>query len=243
MGRIGKSFGFFLTLIMLMTCLTLLTIKPVNAQDITQGSPTSDEYPPFVDFEMANGIPLIDNFSQQANQPLSLNLTASANESPEGMEYGVLSVTYTTSWLNTPVVLYNWSGNLLSLDDWFKINNSNVNPNPNTNLRWNSHSSSPNGTEIYKTNGPPTWVDCHLVINNIPLGYQQINFVVVKAAVYGYGPFSYAEITRNKTIDLTVTTSPSSTPTVPEISLLSIIPIMISTLFVALLLRHRKNIK
>ncbi len=34
MGKIGKTFEIFLTLIIAMSCLTLLTVKPVNAQSI-----------------------------------------------------------------------------------------------------------------------------------------------------------------------------------------------------------------
>ena len=38
MGKIGKTFAIFLTLIVAMSCLTLLTVKPVNAQSIPKPS-------------------------------------------------------------------------------------------------------------------------------------------------------------------------------------------------------------
>ena len=38
MGKIGKTFAIFLTLIIAMSCLTLLTVKPVNAQAIPKPS-------------------------------------------------------------------------------------------------------------------------------------------------------------------------------------------------------------
>jgi hypothetical protein len=237
----NKPSSLLLTLIITMLCISVFTVKPADAIDITQGSPTSDEYPPTIELEMANETPLIANFSQQANQPLNLNLTADAYRSPEGRGHGILNITYNASWLNQQVVLYSWNGNLSSFDDWFKINNSNINPNPNTYLRWNAHSVTPNGTEIYKTNGPPTSVDHHLVINNIPLGHQQINFVVVKAAIYGYGPFSYAEITSSKTIEFSVTNNPTATPTVPELTWLAIMPLLLSIFPVALLVIYRKH--
>ena len=192
-------------------------VKPANAQAIPRGPPTSDEWAPFITFKMADGTSLESNFSQLASQPLNLSLTAFANNSPEGHEYGVLIVSYVASWLNTPVVLYSWSGNPANLNDWF-TNNSNSNPNANTHLGWIYDSTTPNGTEIYSTAGPPYWVDYNLVLKDIPLGHQQINFTVVKAALYWGGGFGYAELASDDTMDFIVSNKPlpTPTPTVPE---------------------------
>ena len=222
-----------------MSCLAPLIVKPVNAQLVSQGSPTSDEWSPHIDIKIADGTPITDNFSQQPNHPLSLNLTAGAPNSPEGRLYGVLSVSYSASWLNAPVVIYRWNGNPANFQDWF-TNNSNINPSPNTHLSWAYYSQTPNGLEIYSTQGPPNWVFYYLVLNDIPLGSQQINFTVVKAALYGYGPLSYAEITSNNTIDFTVTNKTLSTPAVPELSWLVIVPLLLSMFAFAVVLRHRK---
>jgi hypothetical protein len=56
MGKIGKTLTFFLTLIIAMSCLTLLTIKPVNAQstpvpEITILYPTNGTF-----FNISRGI-------------------------------------------------------------------------------------------------------------------------------------------------------------------------------------------
>jgi hypothetical protein len=238
MGNKSKIFALILILIMALSSLTLLMVKPASAQEIPQGPPTSDEWAPFITFKMADGTLVEDNFSQQAIQPLNLNLTAFANNSPEGREYGVLSVSYVASWLNTPVVLYSWSGNPANLNDWF-TNNSNTNPNSSTHLGWIYYSQTPNGTEIYGTGGPPYWVDYNLVLNDIPLGHQQINFTIVKAALYWGGEFGYAEMASNETVNFTVTNSPSSTPAVSEFPASIILPLLAAALISIVFSRKR----
>lgn len=234
MGKISKGLALAPILTIAISCLTLTIVKPANAQLITQGSPTSNETSPFVDFNVNS------NFSQQANQPLILNLTAVAADSPEGRLYGVLNLSYVASWLNTPVVLYSWNGNPANLNDWF-ANNSNINPNPNTHLSWAYHSQTTNGVEIYSTEGPPNWVYYNLVLTDIPLSQQQINFTVVKAALYGINPLVYAEIASNSTIDFTVTNKPLLSPSVPELSLLAILPPLLFVFSIAVALRHQKT--
>jgi len=50
------------------------------------------------------------------------------------------------------------------------------------------------------------------------LGHQQINFTVVKAALYWGGGFGYAELASDDTMDFIVSNKPlpTPTPTVPE---------------------------
>jgi hypothetical protein len=218
----------------------LLMAKPASAQEIPQGTPTSDEWAPIITFKMADGTSLENNVSQSASQSLDLNLTAVANNSPEGHEYGVLSVSYVASWLDTPVVLYSWSGNPANLNDWF-TNNSNTIPNANTRLRWIYYSTTPNGTEIYSTEGPPYWVDYNLVLNDVPLGNQHMTFTVVKAALYWGGEFGYAEMASNETVNFTITNSPSSTPTAPEFPSLITLPFLASALLIPVYLKHRRT--
>ncbi|HUK84997.1 MAG TPA: hypothetical protein VLU95_03965 [Candidatus Acidoferrum sp.] len=196
-----KKIVVFLIAFAFLASLMIAPLNNVSAQKVQQGQPTSDEWAPIITFTIAHGEAIdymyfynITPFNLQVNQLLTINLTAIANTSPEGRGVGLLEVFYDASWLNSTVVIYHWSGDPSNLDNW------------------------------YHTNTPIGSIDYSLVLNNIPLGHQHINFTVVKVALYWGGVFSYATLATNQTIDFTVsnTTSPSSTPTVPEFPLLTI---------------------
>jgi hypothetical protein len=187
-------------------------VKPANAQTMTQVTPNSEEWAPFITIRMADGTQVFDSFNQQASQPLNLSLTAFVNNSPEGYGNGILRVSYVASWTNVPVVLYSWNGNPANLNDW-STNNSNTNPNSNTHLGWYGNTKTNKGEEIYSTKGPPGWVNYNLVLNGIPLGHQQITFTIVKAILYwDWEDFNYAKMESNQVIDFSVSV-PTATPT------------------------------
>jgi hypothetical protein len=249
MGVICKIVTFALIVVLALSSASLLVLSPVNAADITKGL-TIEEWDPVITIKTANDTTIENNYRQNASEPLNFTITAGANRSPQGRGYGVLNVSYVASWLKEEVVLYKWSGDPLSFHDWY-TNTSNINPDVNTHLYWNNYYQTPDGKNVYSTSGPPYWVVYNLVLNDIPLGHQQINFTITKVALYGYGPFSYGEISRNRTLNFTVGDEPQPTPTVfaftdQNLLLLIVIIIVLISAIVTLLLvfrGHRKTAK
>lgn len=242
MGRIGKAFALFLALIIAMSCLTLLMAKPAFAQTIP--TPSVPEFTvKFVDA------------SYNVAPSSSINPYTGQNVTVEG--YHVENRTIELIIKNQPFVSYNSNGENVSF--YLNVREKGHYEENWTNIYTvdNYYTSASNGdyttlTYSLDPNAPP-WLD-----NNLPSGGQldfqaealigYIGRTVGFASWYFTGQESGWSNTQTVTIPAssvspnpTSIITPTSTPTVPELSWLVIVPLLLSVFFVAVIVRHRKK--
>ena len=255
MGRIGKTFALFLTLIIAMSCLTLLTIKPANAQSMTKPS-----IPKFA-------LLFVNSSYSQGNDFLQ----------NEAIVISISNQPFTSYYVdNNSVDLYykiRWNTSSSNSQFWWGNNT--------VWLASNCRRDPENGT-VLNPNAKTTDIRLDFVTNNysVPLGLTpplpdipvggQVDFQVQAligyysgAVWYGNSWFDWSssdlsssDWSRIQTITIpasstspnqtpNTTTSPSSsltrTPTVPEFPLLVILPLFAFVLSVAVVYRYRKT--
>lgn len=96
MGRLDKTFALFLTLIIIMSCLTLMAVNPVNAQstptpEITILYPTNGTF-----FNVSRGVDLFQ-LKYSTNNPLSwigYSIDGGQNKTAYGEWYNIDQISY-----------------------------------------------------------------------------------------------------------------------------------------------------
>lgn len=240
MGEIGKTYALFLTLIIAMSCLTSLMAKSANAQ-----VPTPPDVPIL-------GPVIICSAGDPANFVIvtsPVNQTVYANP---------VQLTFATQQM----LMYGDSYNV-----GYSLDNSEVSS-VSMNFSYNSND---NDTVGYPVTGggalilPVLSEGPHII--TVYAGWQYLG-VNKRFEVYAYSTVNFTVgnpdniATTNpqdsfsptltptstpKPATLTPTPTPTATPTatptptVPEFSWLAIIPLLVYVLFVAVMLRHRKN--
>lgn len=241
MGKIGKTSVLILTLIIIMSCLTLLTVKPANAQSIPKPSITDFTIAYFDKSYDISPTTTIDPYNGQTTTVPGSHVKAAA------IEIRIKNEAFTpcTSESGNKVGYYyniRWKGHFET--DWHYAFQANYGSG------YFPHS---DGVEtVFSTDGQYT---CGFDIPNAAdfgVG-DQIDFQV--EAMIGYvmdpGPFE-AEVFEGQvsgwsgTQTLTIpdtSSSVSPSPTVPELSWLIIVPLLLSVFSVAVIVRYRKTAK
>jgi hypothetical protein len=244
MGKIGKTSALLLTLTILMSCLTLLIVKPVDAQTIPK--PSVPEFSlKYVD--RSYDIPTT-TIATTTTDPYN-GKTTTTYTTKEGYHVGNHTVEFTIK--NQPYVK-NENASELFYNFRFKGNYQNesywkTEPPPSGNF----------GIYYQASNGAETVIslsleqmasDYYMTTPAIPDG-GQIDFQVqalvghnvhLDTAVAFDGERSDWSSLQTVTIPATHT-SPIPTPTVPEFPVLVIVPLLLSLFSIVLVVRHRKT--
>jgi hypothetical protein len=253
MGRIGKTFAFILTLIIAMTCLTLLMVRPSSAQTPTPlAVPVPKPSTPQFTVKFVNSsyeIPASSSINPYTGQ----NITSPSQQiENDSIQVIVKNQPFTPQWVQEDSstfidsLFYNVRMKGHFTDNWTELYHPN-------NLDYPLQSNS-NHTLVYLQS-----VD----YNSIPSGYK-IDFQVQaligavhrgfnasatdQLGMYPYvftGQMSDWSSTQTIIINETFASSspspnPTPTPSVPEFSWYAILPMFVSVLLIAVILRHRK---
>jgi hypothetical protein len=215
-------------LILAITVIVIPSLTKTSAQyqwsDFKYGGEIYPEFsatfPSFI-FKLENGSSINTSqynassilIEEDLGQRMSFNITASAGNAHNSFDLTLLNVSYTVSWLSKPVAIYNWQHNPANISDWDNNNKTSLNYN--------------------------------LTLTDIPIGQQDIQFTIFSGGIYvnpTFGYFNTFTMESNATLNLIVEpkiTNPS--PTVPEFSILPIIPLLIAILTTAIMIREEAN--
>jgi hypothetical protein len=280
MGRIGKNFVLFLTLIIAMPCLTILTVKPASAQSVT--APSVPQFTvKFVNASYsvttANAYTGQNETQQVSNNSIEVTIkNQQFGYSNNGLTYQIyFNVRVEPHFLNTD----NWT-EVYPLEN---LTSSQANENgfpyawyvlPETpsqsNQDYTTFAFPVIPTEVYGASGYDVlradtghnaWLPDFL--DAIPSGAQldfQVQALVGHNSTYWYiqhpftptiGGYSAPAVAYDTasgwsnrqtiTIGQTTSTSPTPTPSVPELSWLVILPLLLSIFLVTIMYRHRKT--
>ncbi len=240
MDSLGKSFALVAILIVVISGLSLLAVKPTNAQTPTPQPIPTPSVPKFtIKFVLAsNNITTIDPYTGQSitkqyqNNTVQLVIKNQPFLPPDDLTWFDYNVRYKghsqENW--TEVFVESMAQSFL-----YPQNNSSENTSISVYLSGNQIEAQEYGFIYYQ-------------------GYGQIDFQV-EAVIATFHPFAphgdtgtWAYETSGWSETQTVTipatsASPSPTPTVPEFSWLAIVPLLLSVFSVVVILRHRKIAK
>jgi hypothetical protein len=252
MGTIGKTSALILTLIVAMSCLTLLTVKPVNAQTIPK--PSVPEFS--LKYVKASYIK-VDQYTGASKEVDNSTIEVTIKNQPFSPQF------YTSANTNTSL-FYNIQVKGHYADNWTEVYNS-------------YNYSYPLGTTVYTFYDYPVQSNSEYTTLSLPANYpanskvdfrlQAIianeteilipNFLPDNGQRY-HPPSDYtqevvwttvfpSDWSNIETLNLadgsvsTTSSAPTSTPTVPEFPALAIFPLFVIVLSVAVILRQRKT--
>jgi hypothetical protein len=245
MGKIGKTFALFLTLAIIMSCLTLLIVKPANAESTSK--------PPVPQFSTN-----ISDHTYVVPEQVSIDQYTGAKTTIPA--YSVINVTLTVTIANSPLAtayVLEVKGHYGS--DWLRPTMND--PMSNGIFNITALTSSGAQTVITLSGSGDTQVTLgfsdHWSIT-VPSGGQldlrleaingEVGSRVFGGSIYvgessDWSPVQTITIPENLTSPSQSSPSPTPTPspTVPELSWLVIVPLLLSVFAVALVLRHRKT--
>ena len=245
MGKISKTFALFLTLIISMSCLTLLTIEPVNAQATStpyQYPYPSPAIPDFIVTCTNNSLNLIIT-----NQPFTpSNVTVIINNvnvsQPVSLYYNVQVKGHSD---------YNWTNIMFSLD-WTDINAPPAYP-AQSKSNYTVLTYSLGERPIFENFSYASQVDFQVQALVGDFVYQQVfppinpHFPFPYEWTF-YGTFGNWSGTQTITLENGATSaSPTPTPTqtvtpsIPEFSVLAILMLFLTATFPALLAYFKKH--
>jgi hypothetical protein len=273
MGKIGKTLALFLTLIIVTSCLTLLTVKPANAQTIPKPS-----VPEFT-------VKFVPNYNTiiTTDPYTGTNTTTIQNLSTIQVSINSQQYTYTNgssfyqyysirfkghfeqSWTEPYAPDYTYT----SFDAWQKVQGLNTSYTgatmmyylqifPDTQFVYNNNIQLPQYSPIPQSTTKDTTVT--LSATDYPSSGQidfQVRAMVGHNSTY-YQPNGHiflpgeefpaialdasSDWTNTQTVTIPASSSsPTSSPTVPEVSWLVIVLLLLSVFAVAVVLRHRKT--
>ncbi len=240
MSRIGKAFVLFLTVIMVMSCLILLTVKTASAQSITVPS-----VPQFtVKFaDLSYDVPTTTTVNQYNGQTIT------------NQGYHEENRTIQLTIKNQPFTSYIQNGANISF--YFNVREKGAYAqnwttlyNPNYYFPTQSNAGYTTLVYLIDQNAPPFWDD---FVNGGIVEFQVQALIGFVHRGYNASatnplemyPWIFDGQTSNWSNTQTITvpassSSPTPGPTVPGLSWLVIVPLLFSVLAVALVLRHRK---
>jgi hypothetical protein len=247
MDRLSKGFAVFIILTMVISCLSLMMIKPTYAQNSTNPtySPTASPVPIPTPSVPEFTVKFLD-FSYDVPTTTSIDPYTGQNITNQG--YHVDNRTIELSINNEPFSSYQESepnffyyfvrekGHFS--ENWTEINS------PNSGFLIKSSS---DYTIFYYG---PTF------LNGISFGQMDFQVEAAVGGIYRISPqfasgYEFRGVTSGWSNTQTVaipassvspTQSPNPSPTVPEFSWLAILPLFAATLFIAVKLRHRKTL-
>ena len=248
MGKIGKTFAIFLTIIIVLSCLTLLTVKPVNAQTIPK--PSVPEFTVIL-IDSSYDIP-----PSSTVNPYNGQITTEAGRYVESrtIQLSIKNQPFTPFLIKEQygdriVYLHHeirWKGHFekdwhqydYPLDDYamLTVENARLKTAYSVFLYKGEYSSAGWGG-LGPTLPPDAQVDF------------QVKAFIGYASWYDGGgasgwAFSGEESDWSNTQTITIgqsLTLPSPLPTVPELSWLAILPLLIATPLIALILQRKKR--
>lgn len=236
MGNISKIFALFLTLIIAMSCLTLLTVKPVLAQSIPTPS-----VPQFT-IQLADHSYDTPPVTSSTTNPYNNKTTTTTIPS-----YHIRNITIDLTIVNQPYPkIINGNASFVYYDVRIK---------PHFGQDW---------TELYQYYGnSPVQSNSQVTVISLSANYQvgdQIDIQVQAAIGYkivtliGHPPmpnvytesvdFQHTSSDWSPTQTLTIgasSNSPTPTATVPELSWLAIVPLLLSLFAGTVIARYRKK--
>jgi len=265
MGKIGKTFSLILTIIIAMSCLTFLTVKPVDAQ-IGVTSPAipgfgvtlqiaPDYIPPTYGVDPSTGKAVMTKagYLEQyvwvdvniGGQPF-VRYTNSAGQ-PIYLSYNVRwEYNNDSSWQTIPQgIHFADAGDPQSIGCLITLGFYGISSDGAADLTLLD----PNATQIdFQVEALIGYYSLNDVFIGQTSGWSNTQTLEVSIPSDA-APSSTPTPPSTPTTSFVPTTSPtitqtpatSSTPAVPELSWLVIIPLMLSLLFVAVILRHRKT--
>ncbi len=243
MGKFGKTFALILILIIAISCLTLLTLKPANAQSIP--TPTITEFTlRFVD--SSYDVPTTTSIDQYTGKTVT------------NQGYHVENKSIELTIKNQPFTPYMQNGQFY-ISIFY-----NVKEKGNFAQNWTEIYSAGRGYLI-PDKGSYTMVSYSLTQNEFPFWDHVTNGGTIDFQVQALAGYTYVERYSNdgqflpnpgyyfegqtsdwsntQTITIPETSSsasPTPTPTVPEFPALAILPLLLSIFSVAVVLRYRK---
>jgi hypothetical protein len=267
MGRIGKTFALILTLIIAMSCLTLLIVKPVSAQSIpipslpqftvsfVNASSTieiSIESQPFA--YSNNGSLYQEYFNIRVKQhfaenwtevyPIVIGTSLFNGKGPTPLGTGNFSY---SEYISADSPIQSNSGaraNFCLIPVEFHLENNTVFEGYSIQKTYGVWGANPIGNRTFLDEIP---IDAQLDFQVQALvGHNSTIWFNISGLWDGVGTYvpAFAYDTASDwspTQTITIgKTSPSPTPTVPELSWLIIVPLLFSVVFAAIILRHRK---
>ncbi len=240
MGRISKTFALFLTLTILMSCLTLLAVKSANAQTNT---PVPEFSIKFVDGSY--DVPAntsIDPFTGQTvtipaqhinNQTIIVTIKNQTMLYEENyLNYQIqMKGYYSQEWTNISVIRANPHSQFTVVT--YAIDGNNASGQFDDYLNQIS-----SGSTVDFRVQAQIWVSATNPQNQMQAFWM--------GAISDWSPTLTITLTDGATSSFVSTSptpnqSPTPTPTVPELSWLVIVPLLLSVLSIAVIIRHRKT--
>jgi hypothetical protein len=226
MGRISKTFALFLILVITMSCLTLLTVKPASAQTVAK--PSIPQFTLSFKYEWSStGAYLANAYITVRVRNQNFTPYLNASKYPIQLYYDVRWKYYLTSY---------WEGSLFSLGV-FPIQDSG-----------SGYTDIPIGFDV-NTSLPPndTLISIPFGLEDIQaeacIGYLNRNFSIPNAALGTYFVGQSSGWSNTQTINASIAPPPTPTQTthIPEFpSSLIPLPLLLSMFVVAMIVRHRK---
>jgi hypothetical protein len=265
MGKISKTFALILTVLVIMSGLTLLIVKPANSETTPYPTPYPEIPKPNVPkftvrlIDSSYDIPAsntIDPYTGQTSTQPSQHIEARTIEiriknepfTPFEVNLG------TSKWTASYQYNIRWKGHFE--EDWHNLfftadgYLSRSSESPETVFSPQGEYSSTEGLKMdrrgmYTTFPPNSELDFQV---QALIGFVHREVTPIPGGGWLFtGEVSDWSSTQTLTIGETSSTSPTPkptpTPSVPELSWLAIIPLMVSLLSVAVIIRHRKTNK
>ncbi len=259
MGKISKTFALFLTLIIAMPCVTLLAVKPVNAQTIPTPSPpeftvtfvdrsytvpitTTQTTDPFTGQQVihTSGGQYVKNQTVdiKIKNPQTLSVTLS-NGSVAQLYYSIRTKGHFSDnwgWSNAD----RWTTTWEEGDSFTQIFASTSDYTVATLVIGSPNDILMGYADVYIPAGGQE--DFQVKAS---FGYQYTIYTGLYPSGTAFAGYTTSEWSPTRTITLTdganssINTSP--TPTVPELYWLSIMPLMVSLFIIAVIIRHRRT--
>jgi hypothetical protein len=243
MGRISQSFTFILILIIVLSSLTLLIVKPAFAQSIPKPSipeftfktvdhsyavPASTSIDPYTGKQVTHPSYKVENKTVDVtirNQPFI----------PTNVEGNVTGLFYIIRWKGH---FENWTG-YYDGNDYFNINHVD-----NARRIWGVEASNSDYTvqSFSDFNGLPTGSEIDFQVRAV-IGFNFLYFgghIQPIGTVFHYEQESDWSNTQTITIGET-SNNTSPTPAIPEFPISVILPFFVSVLLIAVYIKHRRT--
>lgn len=259
MGKIGKTFALIITLIIAMSCLTLLTVKSANAQ--TTSTPTAPLFtlkfvPASYSVTTTNPYTGMNTTTLVDNGTIELSIKNQPFDYPNTyhLYYDVrYRPHFGGNWteLNPTESLYSSSN--LTLTQYISTVYSSLNSLPESNSEYTAISYSLTRVGVPASGGQVDFqVSAVVGVNSTfysvqvvgasPVGVGQYEPAVAYVTTSGWSNTQTVTIPANPTSS-SPSPAPTSTPTVPELSWRAIVPLLLSVFSVAIIVRHRSQVK
>ena len=252
MGRIGETLAFMLTLIIAVSCLTLLAVKPADAQ--------SGQTPNYPDYIPNPAVPQFTLKLVQSSYDEVVTDPFTGAETTHSVNNSTIEITIT----NQPFRPYNYvwecKGEVVNRSTtlWYDVQTKGHYAKSWTEVRVDQSST------LYSTESNTQSNNSEYTVISLPqdsimdsAAYPNggaVNFRVRAMAGGWFPPVLSSNInlplnfisknsswTNTQTLTIPADSSASPSPTVPEFSWLAIVPLLLSVFALAVIVKHRKT--